>query len=125
MYRWYQGGARDIVFGSNADNTFVSSIAEVPSKPGAADKQIRARLKLVGSVQTVSTEICRHEGERVFAVRANNGLRGYGWFDQYEGRGAFIVNHFVYKTWKKMRSSDRALVVAARETYRKAKEDDR
>ena len=41
------------------------------------------------------------EGDGIFAVKTNCGLRAYGWFDSVEGRKAFIISHFVFKSRQK------------------------
>ncbi len=120
MKVWHRGTVRDVVFGDQADGTLADAEAQVPPNFSDGSKaQLRARLKLVGSHPRVSAHILRNEGEQVYAVKTGAGVRGYGWFDRHDGRQAFIVNHFVFKDWQKMRAHDRARVVAAREAYRR------
>ena len=54
------------------------------------------------------------EGEGCFVIKANCGLRAWGWPQHYEGKPVFIISHVVLKKTQKANPADLARTVSAK-----------
>lgn len=80
--------------------------------------QFRARMGLLGdSGKLRSPDHMNFEGSGIFAIKANCGLRAYGWFCQIDGRRAFAISHFILKTQQKLDPKDLNKAVQARNQW--------
>ena len=55
----------------------------------------------------------RNEGDGIYAIKANCGLRAYGYYHK-KRRKVFVISHFVHKKSNKMRPADRERAVKNR-----------
>lgn len=86
----------------------------------AHQAQFRARLKRLADIGCLrSPDHMNFEGDGIYAVKGTSGLRAYGWFDQVDGRRAFIVSHVILKKKQKLDPADLAKAKGWREAHQR------
>ncbi len=90
---------------------------------GARDScraQLRARIGLLGDAGKLrSPDHINFEGSGIFAIKANCGLRAYGWFGQINARRAFAISHVMLKKQQKLAPKDLTAAIEARDNWEK------
>lgn len=80
--------------------------------------QLRARLSLLADQGSLRVpDHMNSEGEGIHAVKANCGLRAYGWFAQVDGRRGFVISHVILKKKQKLDPADRERALAAKTIF--------
>ncbi len=94
--------------------------AAVPNTRKACKAQMLALIGQLAETRTLkSPEQFRNEGQGIFAIKANCGLRAYGWFHR-KRRGVFVVSHFIMKKKQKLDPVDLIRAIQNRESYEDA-----
>ncbi len=66
----------------------------------------------------ISEDVFKHEGEQIYAIRAQS-IRAYGWLDSVPEHGsAFLICHMVQKFWRKLNPGDLKRAIIYRDKYR-------
>lgn len=83
----------------------------------ACEAQLRARAQRLADVGKLRTpDQFNPEGDGFYAIKANCGLRAYGWFHS-KRRGVFMISHFIYKNRRKLAQEDKARMLNNRNQY--------
>ncbi len=74
------------------------------------------RLATVGGLR--SPDQFNNEGNGIYAIKANCGLRAYGWFGTYEDFGpSFVIGWVVHKKRQKLDPSDRKTTLEQKKKF--------
>jgi hypothetical protein len=76
--------------------------------------RLAKRLADVGSLR--SPDQFNNEGDGFYAVKAECGLRAYGWYHSSR-RGVFVISHFILKKTQKLSPSDKERMKRNRRQY--------
>ncbi|MEW8341001.1 MAG: hypothetical protein AB2708_14205 [Candidatus Thiodiazotropha taylori] len=118
---FHRGAYKHIIFTTNGAESLKTAEDHVPPNRKACIAQLRRLLKQLGDRGSLrSPDQCRNEGNDIYAIKANCGLRAYGWFDHDENTDTslFVVGLCVLKKKQKMDQSDRNQVIREREQFR-------
>lgn len=72
--------------------------------------------RLAEKGQLKSPDQMNSEGDGIYAVKANCGLRAYGWWSA-KYRRYFIISHFILKKWVKLDPADLARAQKNRQNF--------
>ena len=110
MREYIRGTALSIWLRPGAQESWTVAEQAVPKgSESAGAAQFRARMShLAENGRLRSPDHMRHEDDGIYAVRANCGLRAYGWHCSYRGRRAFVISHVVLKKQQKLDPADKA-----------------
>lgn len=123
MTIYYEGAKLTIEWSDDAKSSLEESEALVPPNKSACKRQLDALTKRLGDKGSLrSPDQFRNEDEQIYAIKTRCGLRAYGWFHT-KRRGVFVISHYIFKTWKKMKKIDRDRATNNRVTY-EAKDND-
>ncbi len=90
--------------------------AEARVRPACA-AQLRALIQQFANAGSLrAPDKMRNEGDGVYAIKANCGLRAYGWFHRHR-QGVFVISHVIVKQKNKMDNGDRDRVLRNRDIY--------
>jgi hypothetical protein len=116
---FFTGAQLTIVRMPGAAASFEAACADVPGNRQACIAQLVRLIERLGDFSTLhSLDQFRYEGDRIYAIKARCGLRAYGWFDQYQGRAAFVISHYILKRRDRFDPRDRDVVLAYRTQYK-------
>lgn len=102
---WYWGACLQIIQCPDAQETWEEAIDQVGNNT-ACPKNLRARLKRLADTRYLrSPGQFRHEGDGIWAVKPNCGLRAYGWFS--EDGPFFVISHYIMKKKDKLDTKDK------------------
>jgi acetyl-CoA carboxylase carboxyltransferase component len=120
MDEYHSGSSLTIWLWEGAEQSWAEAEAGVME---AHKAQFRARLARLADAGLLRVpDHMNSEGEGIHAVKGNTGLRAYGWFDQVNGRRAFIISHVILKKKQKLNSADLAKASARKASYGSSKE---
>jgi hypothetical protein len=122
MDEFYVGSCKTILLFPGAQASWDSAESLVPpAKKGKTGKksdgrtQFRARIKhYADRGQLQFPGHMNSEGEGCFVIKANCGLRAWGWPQHLNGKAVFIISHVVLKKTRKADPADLARTIAAR-----------
>jgi hypothetical protein len=119
MDEFYVGRHKTILLYPGAQASWDESELLVPptkkNKKSNAGSQFRARIKRYADVgYLMSPDHMNSEGEGCFVIKANCGLRAWGWPQHLGGRAVFVISHVVLKKKQKADPADLARTVAAK-----------
>jgi hypothetical protein len=112
MDEFYDGKRKTIWLYPGAQESWDDAESSIPpDKKGAKKKgsqaQFRARIaQFADTGELRSPDHMNSEGDGCFVIKANCGLRAWGWMQHVEGRAAFIISHVVLKRTKKADPAD-------------------
>jgi hypothetical protein len=107
MEEYKRGAALSIWLTSDAAATWTDAVQQVANnKRDRQEAQLVARLDVLAAGQLRASEHIRSEGEGIFAVKTNGGLRAYGWFTQVDCRKAYVISHIILKKKDKLDPAD-------------------
>jgi|HubBroStandDraft_3_1064219.scaffolds.fasta_scaffold474663_1 hypothetical protein len=117
MEEYERGTCLSIWRTADARPTWTEAVGQVAShKREQQEAQLIARLSILASRGVLrSPDHIRAEGQGIFAVKTNGGLRAYGWHSNIDGRRAFVISHVVLKKTDKLNPADLNRAVACRE----------
>lgn len=116
MDEYHSGSSLTIWLWLGAAVSWAEAEAGVMEAHQAQFRARLARLAEVGSLRV--SDHMNPEGDGIYAVKGNTGLRAYGWFDQVNGRRAFIISHVILKKKQKLDPADLAKASARKASYR-------
>lgn len=115
MDEYYAGRCKTIWLYPGAQATWDAAELLVPSSKSRGPAQFRARIaQLADSGQLRSPDYMNSEGDACFVIKANCGLRAWGWFQHFNHKPAFVISHVVLKKKGKADAADREKTKAAR-----------
>jgi hypothetical protein len=115
MDEYYVGRSKTIWLYPGAQLTWEAAELLVPPNKSSGLAQFRARIAhYADSGQLKSPDHMNSEGEGCFVIKANCGLRAWGWLQHMDGKAAFIISHVVLKKKGKADPADLKRTVAAR-----------
>lgn len=120
MMIFHRGAKKHIILTSNGEETRKAAFEQVPGNKKGCIAQLNRLLAQLGDHGSLrSPDQIRHEGNEIYAVKANCGLRAYGWLDHDKNTDTplFVVGHCVLKKKEKMDSSDFDRVKREREQF--------
>ena len=86
--------------------------------------QFRALLKRLADFGRLRVpDHMNSEGDGIHAVKGTSGLRAYGWFDQVNGRRAFIISHVILKKKQKLDPADLAKARSRKVEYQRKRSE--
>lgn len=107
MKKFCAGICRTVWLTDDAATTLAEAESLVPPNKAACKAQLRRVLeRLANHHQVRNDDLFCFEEDGIFAVKARCGLRGYGWFQEYDGESAFIVAKFIMKKKQKADPQD-------------------
>lgn len=119
MELYVRGAALNVWRVEEAVTTWNQAVGSVASqKRDAQVEQLDARLSVLalrGHLR--SPDHMNSEGDGIFAVKTNGGLRAYGWFGSVEGTKSFIVCHVALKKRQKLTAKDFERAKKVKERY--------
>jgi hypothetical protein len=115
MYEYYVGKRKTIWLCEGAQASWDAAEALVPSNKQSCLTQFRARIAHYADTgQLRSPDHMNSEGEGCCVIKANCGLRAWGWPQHVNGRAAFVISHVVLKKKESADPADRKRTIAAR-----------
>jgi hypothetical protein len=120
MDEYHSGNSLTIWLWEGAEDSWIEAEVGVMEAHRAQFRARLARLAEAGHLRV--PDHMNLEGDGIFAVKGNTGLRAYGWFDQVGGRRAFIISHVVLKKKQKLDPGDLAKASARKDSYKLTKE---
>ncbi|SRR6266403_385418 len=119
MDEFYVGRCKTILLFPGAEASWNAAELLIPpvkkGKKSNAPTQFRARIKRYADTgQLMSPDHMNSEGEGCFVIKANCGLRAWGWPRHLNDKAVFIISHVVMKKKQKADPADLARTVAAR-----------
>src|SRR5258708_30893422 len=118
MDEFYVGRHKTILLYPGAQASWDEAELLVPppkKKKSNGATQFRARIKLYADRgQLRSPDHMNSEGAGCLVIKANCGLRAWGWPQHFGGRAVFIISHVVLKKRQKADPADLARTVAAK-----------
>ena len=119
MDEFYAGKCKTILLYPKAQASWDEAEALIPpARKGKKPKgpiQFRARIKRYADTgQLRSPDHMNSEGQGCFAIKANCGLRAWGWPQHLKDKPVFIISHVVLKKAQKADPADLARCVAAK-----------
>jgi hypothetical protein len=124
MDEFYAGRSKTILLYPGAQATWDEAESLVPpvkkGKESNGPTQFRARIKRYADFGSLkSPDHINSEGEGCLVIKANCGLRAWGWPQHLNGRAVFIISHVVLKKRQKADPADLARAVAAKKQVEK------
>lgn len=109
------GRCKTIWLYPGAQATWEEAESFVPSNKSSGLDQFRARIAYYADTgQLKSPEHMNSEGDGCFVIKANCGLRAWGWPQHVRGRAAFIISHVTLKKRNKADPADLKRAIAAK-----------
>lgn len=116
MDEYYSGSTLSIWLCVGAEDSWTQAEQSVHVAHQAQFRAVLKRLAEFGRLRV--PDHMNTEGEGICAVKGTSGLRAYGWFDQVNGRRAFIISHVILKKKQKLDRADLAKAIGQKEAYR-------
>jgi hypothetical protein len=115
MDEFYVGRCKTIWLYPGAKQSWDEAEALVPSNRANGPTQFRARIAHLADTGNLrAPEHMNSEGNGCFVIKANCGLRAWGWMQHVNGRAAFVISHVVLKKKAKADPDDLERTIAAR-----------
>lgn len=115
MDEYHSGSTLSIWLCPGAEDSWTHAEQSVRVAHQAQFRAVLKRLAELGRLRV--PDHMNAESEGIYAVKGTSGLRAYGWFDQVEGRRAFIISHVIIKKKQKLDRADLAKAIGQREAY--------
>jgi hypothetical protein len=107
MESWYKGSKLTIWLRFGCQASWDDAETHVPGNRESGKGQFRARLKRLADFGVLRVpDHMNSEGDGIFVVKANCGLRAYGWRCNHDGRSAFVISHVTLKARQKADPAD-------------------
>lgn len=100
---FYKGVTLEIVQTPDATECWKEVSANAP--PNCVAQLLRLAKRLADSGKLRSPDQFNNEDDGFWAIKANCGLRAYGWYHSSR-RGVFVISHFILKKKQKLSPSD-------------------
>src|ERR1700683_1163923 len=98
MDEYYVGKGKTIWLCDGAQESWDEAEALVPPNKQSCLTQFRARIAHYADTgQLRSPDHMNSEGDGCCVIKANCGLRAWGWPQHVDGRAAFVISHVVLK----------------------------